>query len=270
MREMAVAASFMLGAGSAGASAERAPSAASNAPPAVSNAPSAASNAPPAASNAPSAASNALPRVSNAPSASPAPAVPSGVPAAPNACGASAVPASCSCACSDPAAEAAIALRTERWLEASFGSAQKFFDQSVSDPTGFVKSRTIPVNTVRVLGEWLAGPRWSVMAMFDLPLEPRTAFMDGVLVEQYVPPELSGGLRWSVFAIPVPDHTVFEGQVMLLLGSTLASIGTETVFPSLGWRAHLRDDEGFTLYAGTSYEFSLNVLALTYGVGHRF
>lgn len=157
-----------------------------------------------------------------------------------------------------------------RWLEASFGSAQKFFDQSVSDPTGFVKRRTIPVNTVRVLGEWLALPRFSVMALFDLPLEPRATLVDGVITQAYVPPSLSGGIRWSAFTLGAPVDTVFEGQTIVLLGSTLAAIGRETVFPSLGWRVHLHDQQGFTLYAGASYEFRFNIIALTYGVGHRF
>ncbi|HEX2730283.1 MAG TPA: hypothetical protein VHM70_01710 [Polyangiaceae bacterium] len=160
--------------------------------------------------------------------------------------------------------------RPPRWLEVSFGSAQKFFDQSVSDPTGFIRSRTLPVSTVRISGEWLAYSRLSAMALFDLPLEPRHTTVDGAPIQQYVPPALSGGIRYSVFQIDTPEETMFEGQAIALVGSTLAAIGRETVFPSFGWRLHLHDDAGFTMYAGASFEFRSNVISLTYGVGHRF
>jgi hypothetical protein len=158
----------------------------------------------------------------------------------------------------------------ERWLEVSFGSSQKFFDQSVTDPAGFVRSRTIPVTTVRIFGEWLFHPRFSLLGEFDLPLEPRSRLSEGQLQLEYVPATLSGGLRASAFSFAAPEKTVIEGQMLLTLGSTLDAVGSETVFPSLGWRIHLSEASGFTAYAGSTFEFRFNVVALTYGVGHRF
>jgi hypothetical protein len=161
-------------------------------------------------------------------------------------------------------------VQPERWLEVSFGSAQKFFDQSVTDPAGFVRSRTIPVTTVRIFGEWLFHPRFSLLGEFDLPLEPRSRLSEGQLQLEYVPATLSGGLRASAFSFAAPEQTVIEGQMLLTLGSTLDAVGSETVFPSLGWRIHLSEASGFTAYAGSTFEFRFNVVALTYGVGHRF
>ncbi len=160
--------------------------------------------------------------------------------------------------------------RRRRRLELSFGSAQKFFGQSVSDPTGIIRNRTIPVTTVSIFGEWLFHPYFSVMALFDLPLEPRSTLKDGQLQQEYVPPSLSGGIRVTAFQAYILEDTLVDGQFAALLGSTLADIGGDTVFPTLGWRLHLRDDEGLTLYAGTTFEFRLNRAALIYGIGHRF
>ncbi len=160
--------------------------------------------------------------------------------------------------------------RKRRWLELSFGSAQKFFGQSVSDPTGIIRKRTIPVTTVSVFGEWLFHPYFSVMALFDLPLEPRSTLNDGQLQQEYVPPSISGGIRATAIQAYILEDTLVEGQFAALVGSTLADIGGDAVFPTLGWRLHLRDDKGLTLYAGTTFEFRLNRIALIYGVGHRF
>lgn len=155
-------------------------------------------------------------------------------------------------------------------LEFSFGTAQKFFDQSVYEPGGFVSTRTLPVTTLLILGEWLMHPRASVMVHFDLPLEPRIRIADGEPTREYVAPSLSGGIRASAFTFRVLDQTRIEWQFAFLMGSTLADIGRETVFPTLGWRLHLRNKEGLTLYAGATFEFMLNRAALIYGVGQRF
>jgi hypothetical protein len=160
--------------------------------------------------------------------------------------------------------------RKRRTLEFSFGSAQKFFDQTVYDPGGIIRNRTIPVTTVAVLGEWLFHPRVSVAALFDLPLEPRTTLIDGEMTQTYVPPSISGGARASALSIDMLEETRLEWQFFLLVGSTLAGVSGDTVFPTLASRFHLRDDEGFTLYVGASFEFRLDRAALVYGVGHRF
>ncbi len=160
--------------------------------------------------------------------------------------------------------------RKVRTLEFSFGSAQKFFDQSVYDPGGIVRSRTIPVTTVSVLGEWLFHPRFSIAALFDLPLEPRSTLVEGQLTQTYVPPSISGGVRASAVSFDILEESHLDWQFFVLLGSTLAGISGDTVFPTVASRFHLRDDEGFTLYAGASFEFRLARAALVYGVGHRF
>lgn len=167
--------------------------------------------------------------------------------------------------------EAARAAADEkRRLELSFSSAEKFYNQSVYDPTGFVARRTIPVSTLRPTGEWLFAQDASLFFAFDLPLEPRVELRDAKLVETYVSPALLTGLRANVFSVFVLNETKLELQVEGSLGWLLAPNEEARLFPGAGWRLHLRDLNGFTLFAGLSFEFRLNVAALIYGVGHRF
>lgn len=158
-----------------------------------------------------------------------------------------------------------------RRLELSFSSAEKFYNQSVYDPTGFVTRRTIPVSTLRPTGDWLfADYRASLFVAFDLPLEPRVELRDGDLVETYVSPSVLGGLRASLFSIDVLEATKLELQLEGSLGWLLAPNEVNRLFPSAGWRIHVHDLNGFTLFAGLTFEFRLNTAALVYGVGHRF
>lgn len=155
-------------------------------------------------------------------------------------------------------------------VEFSFGSAELFTRQSVTDPGGIVRQRVIPITALTVFGEYLLHPRVSVIAQFLLPLEPESTLVDGELSVTYVPPALSGGLRGTVVGLYVMTETVLEAQLFLLGGSTFADLSNDAFYPTLGWRAHLRDEGGFTMYIGTSFAFRQNTTALIYGVGHRF
>jgi hypothetical protein len=158
-----------------------------------------------------------------------------------------------------------------RRLELSFASAEKFYNQSVYDPAGFVTSRTIPVSTLRPTGDWLfAGQRASLFLAFDLPLEPRVELRDGELVETYVSPSILAGLRASLFSVDLLEETKLELQLEGSLGWLLAPHEVNRLFPTAGWRLHLRDLNGFTLFVGLSFEFRIDTGALIYGVGHRF
>lgn len=158
-----------------------------------------------------------------------------------------------------------------RRLELSFSSAEKFYNQSVYDPTGFVTRRTIPVSTLRPTGDWLfADRRASLFVAFDLPLEPRVELRDGDLVETYVSPSVVAGLRASLLSIDVLEETKLELQLEGSLGWLLAPNEVNRLFPGAGWRFHVHDLNGFTLFAGLIFEFRLDTAALVYGVGHRF
>jgi hypothetical protein len=128
----------------------------------------------------------------------------------------------------------------------------------------------VPITALGTFGEYLLHPRFSIMVQFLLPLEPDTALIDGELTLKYVAPAVSGGLRGSVASVYVMDETALEAQAFLLGGSTLGSLSGDAFYPTLGWRAHLRDEQGFSMYVGTSFAFRQNTTALIYGVGHRF
>lgn len=155
-------------------------------------------------------------------------------------------------------------------LEFSFGSAELFTNQSVTNPAGIVQERVIPITGLNLFGEYLLHPRFAVMAQFLLPLEPESKLIDGELALAYVPPAISGGLRATAFYVEVMEDTTFEGQFFVLGGSTLGSLSGDAFYPTLGWRAHLGQQRGFTLYLGASFAFRQNTTALLYGVGHRF
>jgi hypothetical protein len=160
--------------------------------------------------------------------------------------------------------------RTRR-LELSFSSAEKFYNQSVYDPTGFITRRAIPVSTLRPTGEWLfAQQRASLFLALDLPLEPRVELREDELIQTYVSPSVLSGLRLALFSLDVLEETKLEMQLEGSLGWLLAPKEVNRLFPSAGWRLHVRDVNGFTLFVGLAFEFRLNSLALIYGVGHRF
>lgn len=155
-------------------------------------------------------------------------------------------------------------------IELSFGSAEKFYNQSLYDPGGFVTRRAIPVSTIRPLVDWLFQQHASVWLAFDLPLEPRSELQDEKVVLTYVPPSLEGGVRFGLVEADVMDEISLGLQVDGGLGWVFSSQSEVRLFPHLGWRLHLWDNSGFTAYLGASYEFRLSVGALVYGVGHLF
>jgi hypothetical protein len=113
-------------------------------------------------------------------------------------------------------------------------------------------------------------PRLSVLVQFLLPLEPESTLLDGQLSLRYVPPALSFGLLATIVGLPMTDETTLDAHLFLLGGSTLDRLSDDRFYPTLGWRAQLRDNGGFTMYIGTSFAFRQNTTALLYGVGHRF
>ncbi len=159
-------------------------------------------------------------------------------------------------------------------LELSFGSAEKFYNQDLYDPGGFVTRKAIPVSTIRPVIDWLFQPRASVWLAFDLPLEPRSDLKgsgdEEVVVLTYVPPALQTGTRFTFLEVNLLRDIWLDLQVDGGLGWVFSSKEEVRLFPHLGWRLHLRDNSGFTAYAGVSYEFRVSVGALVYGVGHHF
>jgi hypothetical protein len=155
-------------------------------------------------------------------------------------------------------------------LELSFGSTEKFYNQTLYDPAGIVTRRAIPVSTIRPVIDWLFHPDASVWLAFDLPLEPRSELRDDVVVQTYVPPSIMAGARLSVVSVNVLKELWLDLQIDGGLGWSLSRSDENRLFPQLGWRLHLRDQDGFTAYAGSSYEFRMNVAALVYGAGHHF
>lgn len=155
-------------------------------------------------------------------------------------------------------------------LELSFGSAERFYNQDLYDPGGFVTRKAIPVSTIRPLVDWLFSPRASVWVAFDLPLEPRSELNEQAMILTYVPPALQSGVRFTLVELNLLRDIWLDLQADGGLGWVFARSDEIHLFPHLGWRLHLRDNSGFTAYAGASYEFRLNVGALVYGVGHHF
>lgn len=155
-------------------------------------------------------------------------------------------------------------------LELSFGSAEKFYNQKLYDPGGFVTRKAIPVSTIRPLIDWFFQQEASLWLAFDLPLEPRSELRDEVVVQTYVPPSIQGGIRLTVVSANLLRNISLDLQGDGGLGWVLSGGDENHLFQSLGWRLHVRDDDGFTAYAGAAYEFQLKVGALVYGVGHYF
>lgn len=155
-------------------------------------------------------------------------------------------------------------------MELSFGSTEKFYNQTLYDPGGFITRRAIPVSTIRPLVDWLFHPDASVWFAVDLPLEPRTELRDEVVVQTYVPPSVLAGIRLSLVSVNILKELWLDLQTDGGLGWTLSRTDENQLFPQVGWRLHLRDQDGFTAYLGGAFEFRLNVGALVYGVGHHF
>lgn len=159
---------------------------------------------------------------------------------------------------------------TDHVLELTFGSAQLFFTQSLLTPSGELKDEIIPVTAAMLMAEWLAHPRFSVLTLFALPLEPQATVVDGEVREEYVAPSLALGVRGSLFSFDVFRESAMELQLAAMAGRTLGSLQGDRFYPLVAARLHFHTAEGFTLYLGNSYAFAEGTHSVLYGIGHRF
>lgn len=155
-------------------------------------------------------------------------------------------------------------------LEVTFGTSQAFNgnpQQLLSTST-----RVLPTSAASLIVEWLAGERWSVAGLFNLPLGPsRVLLPDGTESWAAADSVAAAGLRWSPLYVPLPGPGgAFEAQVGALLGCTVNSPKGVAAVPVVTGRLHVFNEFGFTAYVGVSWAFVAESFVLTYGIGNRF
>ena len=154
-------------------------------------------------------------------------------------------------------------------LEVSFGQSLLFLK---ADPnvTGGATSGSLPMSSALFLGEWILNQHFAYLSAVTIPLTTQQTLVNGQLYHEKSSPTLSFGGRWSMISISVTDDTHCEVQFAALFGRTFDEKLNGQYFPTIGSRLMLLKNDGFSLYAGTTWSFTLETLALIYGVGHRF
>jgi len=155
-------------------------------------------------------------------------------------------------------------------LEVTFGTSQAFngTPQQLLNPD----SRVLPTTAASIIVEWLAGERWSVAGLFNLPLGlSRVLLPDGTESWKAADSVAAAGLRWSPLYVPLPGPGgAFEAQLGALLGCTVNSPTGLAAVPVVTGRLHVFNEFGFTAYVGVSWAFVAESFVLTYGIGNRF
>ncbi|MEN9798145.1 MAG: hypothetical protein RL653_1841 [Pseudomonadota bacterium] len=167
------------------------------------------------------------------------------------------------------APSAAAQVPRKHLLEVTFGTSQAF--NGKPQQLLSADSRVLPTAAASLIVEWLAGERWSVAGLFNLPLGPTRVVRDGVETWAVADAVAAAGLRWSPLYLPLPGPGgAFEAQVGALLGCTINSPQGVAAVPVLTGRLHVFNEFGFTAYVGVSWAFVAESFVLTYGIGNRF
>ncbi|MEE2755404.1 MAG: hypothetical protein VYA30_02030 [Myxococcota bacterium] len=158
----------------------------------------------------------------------------------------------------------------QQLLEISFGQSQLFIEPTHRDLAQNNTVERLPTTSALFLAEWLFSEKLSLMGAFTLPLTTQQILIDGELYHEKAAPTASVGLRWSAVGFEVRKGTRIEIQLAGLVGTSIGSQLGDIVFPTLGSRVVLLRVDGFGLYAGSTWSFRRDTLALIYGIGHRF
>jgi len=155
-------------------------------------------------------------------------------------------------------------------VELSFGNSKLFTGSSNFENTDDSELNQLPTSSALFLGEWLMGESWSALLVFNLPLTPHRAILDGKIVEKQSAPTLSMGIRWSPWSWLIAHRARLETQLAAILGTPIGPSSYPIIFPTLGGRLHLSRPDGFSMYIGATWSLRRETAALVYGVGHRF
>ncbi len=156
-------------------------------------------------------------------------------------------------------------------VELSFGRSQLFAELTGSKLNDVGPGGLVPTSSVLFLGEWLMAPKWGLLAAFNLPLTTqRTVQADGTVFEERVAPSYVAGIRYSLLSFDLRPRAILDIQGTLLVGRTFNSDEGDFFFPLSGLRLHLARPNGPGMYAGVTWAFQKETLALLYGISRRF
>ena len=155
-------------------------------------------------------------------------------------------------------------------LDISFGQSQLFIKPTQRELAQDKDVQRLPTTSALFLAEWLFTDRWSLMSAFTLPLATQQILVDGDLYHEKAAPTASLGLRWAPWAVDILEDTRLETHLAGLMGTSIGSQLGDIIFPTLGGRIVLTRIDGFNLYAGSTWSFRRDTLALIYGIGNRF
>lgn len=150
-------------------------------------------------------------------------------------------------------------------IEVALGATTLF----APDSLGSDIVNVVPTQTAMFMLEYYFHYRWHAALWFNLPTAPSLTFVDGELLQRYVPPALALGLIWIPVTIPFSHkrHRI-EIHTGLFAGATLSSSGNFFAIGAL--RAYVLHESGFGVYVGVAAAPRLDTAALVYGIGYRF
>lgn len=154
-------------------------------------------------------------------------------------------------------------------IEISFGSSLLFLEQNFMED-GVVETATFPVSSVVFLAEWILWESVTLPLAFNIPVEPFRKFVDSTMVEEHVSATVGIGINWTVVTFQTFAQAELDLQLSAMLFMDINPVGDRALYPIPIPRLHIETPNGFTLYFGGSFVPGTSIMALMYGVGHRF
>lgn len=151
-------------------------------------------------------------------------------------------------------------------IEVALGGTQLFAPSTLGSDV----ENVVPTQTAMLLVEWYMHYRWHLALWFNLPTAPRISFVEGELIQSYVPPALALGVIWVPLTVPFSQKRHRIELHAGLFGGVVVSINNGNFFAIGAIRAYLLHESDFGVYIGAAAAPRLDTAALLYGIGYRF
>lgn len=153
-------------------------------------------------------------------------------------------------------------------VELSIGTSQMLVDEVNRADIKDNKKVILPTTGALLIVEYLWSDRWGSLFAFNLPLVTQKFIVNNELIEESAAKTYMLGQRYTPFQWEVTKTAIVSPQVSLLASAIMGD--KIQISPTLAGRLHIRDDSGFSMYAGSSATYGIKGYVLFYGIGHRF
>lgn len=153
-------------------------------------------------------------------------------------------------------------------VELSFGTSQMLVDEVNRADIKKATKVILPTTGALLIAEYLWSDKWGSLLAFNLPLVTQKFIVNGELIEESAAKTFMLGQRYTPIDWHVTKTAILSPQISLLVSAIAGD--TIQMSPTLAGRSHVRDQSGFSMYAGTTLTYAIKGYVLFYGIGHQF